>query len=64
MEYSLERYADYIPLKEMIKKLDTTPAPNVTFDTQELMNIYSWLKELEQYRSIGLLKEVTREVKL
>lgn len=58
MEYRLERYEDYTQLKEMIEKLESTPAPNLSFNTRERMTVYNWLKELELYRKIGTLKEV------
>jgi len=39
-------------LHSMIEKFDYTPAPELTLNINEYLNIYNWLKELELYRKI------------
>lgn len=54
----LVEYADSDILDAMIQKMDTTPCPELTFDVNEHMNLYNWLKELRDYRAIGTLAQL------
>lgn len=56
-EWKLMDYADFNELEDMIHKMDYTPAPELSFDVNEHMNIYNWLKELRMYRGIGTLEQ-------
>lgn len=39
-------------LHNMIKKFDYTPAPELTLNVSEYLQIYNWLRELELYKKI------------
>lgn len=62
MGKTTDNYVDSDELEAMIHKMDITPCPQLTFDVNEHMNIYNWLKELQLYRSIGPLDKVERMV--
>lgn len=57
-EWKLLDYNDCNDLEDMIHKMDVTPAPEMAFDVNEQMNIYSWLLELRDYRKIGSLAQL------
>lgn len=52
---------DETSLDRLIRKYDTTPAPELEFDVNEHLEIYNFLQELKLYHKLcGTLKEAAK----